>query len=173
MCWECLFVTGGCSMRRTRRWVVAGAPTLALGGVLPAVAGSGAPTGKSPARALRAAAPCAPPVHGVQYWAPGRGRTVALTFDDGPGPTTAAILDVLRMQHVPATFFNLGVAEREAPALVRREVSEGFAVGNHTYDHAVLPQLSPAGQADEMRRESERQASIVGGRPCLFRPPYG
>ena len=63
-----------------------------------------------PSRALASQTqqcPAAP--YGVQHTAPGAGRTVALTFDDGPGPSTTAILEVLDRSDVTATFFNLGV----------------------------------------------------------------
>src|SRR4051812_40839789 len=121
-------------MRSRSRGVALAAALMVVAGVLPALAQPGGPRHGAPARALQRAALCAPPVKGVQYFAPGHGRTVALTFDDGPGPTTPAILDVLRREHVPATFFNLGVGETDYPALVRQEVVDGFAIGNHTWD---------------------------------------
>ena len=46
---------------------------------------------------------------------PGGGKTVALTFDDGPGASTQAILDILRQYNVTATFFNIGVNETVRP----------------------------------------------------------
>src|SRR5918911_5382754 len=59
-------------------------------------------------------------------------RTVVLSFDDGPDATwTPQILDVLRRQHVPGTFFLLGNQMLRYPALVRREVAEGHDIGNH------------------------------------------
>lgn len=53
--------------------------------------------------------------------------TVALTFDDGPGPSTAAILAILARDRVPATFFNIGVNMAARPSLVRAEVKGGYA----------------------------------------------
>lgn len=68
---------------------------------------------------------------------------VFLTFDDGPINVTSAILDVLKAEHVKATFFVNAVhldgqgGEREdhARAALRRIIAEGHVLGNHSYDH--------------------------------------
>ncbi|HTA38466.1 MAG TPA: polysaccharide deacetylase family protein, partial [Candidatus Acidoferrales bacterium] len=66
-------------------------------------------------------------------------RVVALTYDDGPNPPyTDRILEVLRKEHVHATFFVVGRAVAAYPKVVRQEMSDGDAVGNHTWDHAHL-----------------------------------
>ncbi|HET9096637.1 MAG TPA: polysaccharide deacetylase family protein, partial [Candidatus Baltobacteraceae bacterium] len=66
-------------------------------------------------------------------------RVVALTYDDGPNPPyTGRILDVLEEEHVHATFFLVGRAVRAFPTIVQREVRDGDAVGNHTWDHRHL-----------------------------------
>jgi len=116
---------------------------------------------------------CPPASYGAQFYAPGRSKTVALTFDDGPGKSTAAILAVLARYRVPATFFNIGVNMASRPALVREEVKRGYAMGNHTWNHPDMVLLSAAGQAAEMDRASDEQRSIAGTLPCAFRPPYG
>src|SRR5215213_5862196 len=77
-----------------------------------------------------AAAACPPAPSGVQHSAPGAGKTVALTFDDGPGASTQAILDILRDADVTATFFNVGVNEAVRPELVRAEAGQGFLLAN-------------------------------------------
>ena len=73
---------------------------------------------------------------------------IALTFDDGPGPTTDRVLDVLAVHGVKATFFVLGRNLAEAPwtqppgdslrarALVARMLERGHVVGNNTFSHA-------------------------------------
>ncbi|MFN2562090.1 MAG: polysaccharide deacetylase family protein [Jatrophihabitans sp.] len=112
--------------------------------------------------------------YGVHRSAPAiTAKTVALTFDDGPGRDTGRIMTILAANHVTATFFNLGVNEARLPSTVRSEQSYGFALGDHTWDHASLPLLSRTGQASEMDRERAEQAGITGAEPCLFRPPYG
>src|SRR5262245_23908179 len=96
---------------------------------------------------------------------------VALTFDDGPGPRTAALLDLLRRRHVRATFFLVGDRIRYWPRLAARETTVGV-VGNHTWAHALLPRLRPrrvAAQIDEATAEITR---ATGAHVRLFRPPY-
>jgi chitin deacetylase len=70
---------------------------------------------------------------------------IALTFDDGPGPTTPEILDALKAHRVLATFFVIGRNVVESPwtddrnagwSIVKRAIIEGHTVGNHTYTHA-------------------------------------
>lgn len=116
---------------------------------------------------------CPPAPRIGQDVAPGRGRTIALTFDDGPGASTSRILAILARQHVTATFFNLGDNEASSPAMVRREARAGYLLGDHTWDHTDLTTLDAAGQAAEIDRERNKQAHITGHLSCLFRPPYG
>lgn len=111
--------------------------------------------------------------YGVQTTAPGAGKTVALTFDDGPGTSTAEILRILTAKKVNATFFDLGINENARPATVRAIRDQGFLLANHTWSHPDMTTLSAAQQAAEMDNATAQQASIVGSRPCFFRPPYG
>jgi peptidoglycan/xylan/chitin deacetylase (PgdA/CDA1 family) len=98
---------------------------------------------------------------------------VALTFDDGPGASTQQIIDILQREHVTATFFNLGENEVNNAALVREEARDGYALGDHTWDHTDLTTLDADQQAAEIDRERAEQAKITGHESCLFRPPYG
>lgn len=116
---------------------------------------------------------CPEPPAGVQHYAPGAGKTVALTFDDGPGTSTAAMLGILADAGVAATFFNVGTNEQVRPSLVRAEATQGFLLGNHTWSHEDLTTLTEAGQASQIDRASAGQAQLVGSSPCFFRPPYG
>jgi peptidoglycan/xylan/chitin deacetylase (PgdA/CDA1 family) len=104
---------------------------------------------------------------------PGGGKTVALTFDDGPGASTAAILSILQSFHVPATFFNIGVQEAQWPDDVRAEAALGLLIGDHTWDHPDLVTLSAGAQAAEIEKGADEQESFVGSSPCVLRPPYG
>jgi len=119
------------------------------------------------------AASCPAAPYGPRLYAPGSSKTVALTFDDGPGRSTAAILAILARYLVTATFFNIGVAMAARPWLVREEVESGYAMGDHTWNHADMALLSAAAQAAELSKASAEQRSIAGTVPCAFRPPYG
>ena len=123
--------------------------------------------------AVAVAATCPTPSPGVHRSAPGSGKTVALTFDDGPGASTAAIVAILEDAGVAATFLNIGVNSTVRPALVRAEATQGFLLGNHTWSHPDMTTLSAAAQASEMDKASAEQNSLVGYPPCFFRPPYG
>jgi peptidoglycan-N-acetylglucosamine deacetylase len=111
--------------------------------------------------------------YGAHFYAPGRGKTVALTFDDGPGRSTAAILKVLARYRVPATFFNIGVNVAVRPALVRKEVKAGYAMGDHSWDHPNMILLPAASQAREIDRMNAELKAVARARACAFRPPYG
>lgn len=102
-------------------------------------------------------------------------RAVALTFDDGPGPYTLAILRELKKLHVKATFFDIGFEADMYPSLVRAEAKAGMTVGNHSYNHPEVPpfeQLPARLLEDEVTlgAESLRRAGV---QPMLFRPPAG
>jgi peptidoglycan-N-acetylglucosamine deacetylase len=98
---------------------------------------------------------------------------IALTFDDGPGAVTGAILDVLRRHGARATFNVLGerIAGRER--LLRRMAAERHEIGVHGWshgDHRDDPDARAAGAA----RTAESVVAICGGaRPRVFRPPFG
>ncbi len=116
---------------------------------------------------------CPKPAYGPNFYAPGRGKTVALTFDDGPGRSTWQILKILRKFKVPATFFNIGENEAARKQLVRDEIRDGFVVGNHTWDHPDMDLLSASAEAAELDKTSAEQYRITHTIPCVFRPPYG
>jgi peptidoglycan/xylan/chitin deacetylase (PgdA/CDA1 family) len=100
--------------------------------------------------------------------------SVALTFDDGPHPSsTGPVLDVLAQLDVVATFFFVGRNARQHPALVRRALAEGHAVGSHSMNHphpATTPLRDLAGEY----RAGRRAVNDAAGRDVvLFRPPHG
>src|SRR5580692_4149128 len=103
-------------------------------------------------------------------WHPG---WVALTFDDGPdGRWTPKILDILKQKHANATFFTIGENMQDRPDLVQREVREGNIVGNHTWTHPDIGQISVA-QTDLELNTTQRLFEVLTGRSMrLFRPPY-
>jgi peptidoglycan/xylan/chitin deacetylase (PgdA/CDA1 family) len=98
---------------------------------------------------------------------------VALTFDDAPGACTADLLGVLATHGARATFFALGCELERRPDLARRIVDEGHELGNHTFSHARLLDLSSAEVERELSATSALIETVTGIRPSLFRPPYG
>jgi peptidoglycan/xylan/chitin deacetylase (PgdA/CDA1 family) len=104
------------------------------------------------------------------------GHRIALTFDDGPDPaTTPAILDALRDHNLKATFFVIGARAKQHPELIERIVSEGHALGNHTYYHRDMTKLSPDLMLKELQDTQTVIDQALGGhsRITLFRPPCG
>ena len=105
----------------------------------------------------------------------------ALTFDDGPGPATEKLLDVLQKAGVRATFFLLGRNVEEAPwcgdpakarALALRAKSEGHVLGNHTYSH-FRPDRWRELAADLRKGEAVVRSLRGDDSPVPFRLPYG
>ena len=121
------------------------------------------------------AAGCVAAPYGANFYAPpfGSAKTVALTFDDGPGPSTQGIISVLRRYGVTATFFNIGQNAAAYPALVRTEAADGYLEGNHTWNHPNMTTLSSSAQAAQMNEATAEQESLIGWGPCAFRPPGG
>jgi peptidoglycan/xylan/chitin deacetylase (PgdA/CDA1 family) len=110
--------------------------------------------GSGPATTLASSTYC-PAARRPQFYAPaipGAGKTGALTFDDGPGPSTAAILGILESYGVRATFSNVGKQEVAWPQEVRTEARAGFPVGNHTWNHKDIVKLSRSNQVAELDR---------------------
>jgi poly-beta-1,6 N-acetyl-D-glucosamine synthase len=100
-------------------------------------------------------------------------KTVALTFDDGPDPRwTPQILDVLRREQVPATFFDVGTRIAAHPDLVRRELAEGHEVGNHTFAHNSLTGTAKWRGNLELSLTQLALAGATGRTSVILRPPY-
>jgi cellulose synthase/poly-beta-1,6-N-acetylglucosamine synthase-like glycosyltransferase/peptidoglycan/xylan/chitin deacetylase (PgdA/CDA1 family)/spore germination protein YaaH len=98
---------------------------------------------------------------------------VALTFDDGPDRTwTPQILDVLKREHVPATFFVIGENALTLRGLLSREVAEGHEVGSHTYTHPNLATVSPGQVRFELNTTQRLFQAFTGRSLRLFRAPY-
>jgi peptidoglycan/xylan/chitin deacetylase (PgdA/CDA1 family) len=106
------------------------------------------------------------------YRAGGKGHYVALTFDDGPGPYTATALRALRENHARATFFLVGRNLATWPQVTREEAALG-AIGDHSWTHPYLPNMSAAQVTDEIVHTRAAAAETSGAPVLLFRPPYG
>lgn len=102
------------------------------------------------------------------------GRTVALTFDDGPDPFyTPQVLDVLARYDVKATFFVIGRHVDAHPELIRHIVASGHAVGSHGYSHAILRGVWPGEITTELQRRDVALYRAAGIQTRLFRHPGG
>jgi cellulose synthase/poly-beta-1,6-N-acetylglucosamine synthase-like glycosyltransferase/peptidoglycan/xylan/chitin deacetylase (PgdA/CDA1 family)/spore germination protein YaaH len=101
-------------------------------------------------------------------------KEVAITFDDGPDPVyTPQVLDILKSENAPATFFLIGLQTQKFPGLARRIYDEGHGIGNHTFTH---PDISDVSQwymkRVELQLTEKLFASTLGVKPQYFRPPY-
>lgn len=102
------------------------------------------------------------------------GKYVALTFDDGPHPVyTEQILDILSKYNAKATFFVIGKNAENYPELVLKEYGAGHEIGNHTYSHPNMTQISINSAIEEMQKTQEIIKNITGEAPKVFRSPGG
>ena len=105
--------------------------------------------------------------------AAGEGKQIVMTFDDGPDPEwTPKILDILKQQNVPATFFVIGLNAESFPGLVKRIYNEGHLLGNHTYSHPNIATVSPERLRLELNFTQRLIENDTGRATTLFRPPY-
>ena len=100
-------------------------------------------------------------------------RKIALSFDDGPDERyTPRILDILSREHVPAVFFMIGINAANNIPLVKRVYNEGFEIGNHTFTHPNIAEISRERALVELNSTRLLLESITGHSTVLFRPPY-
>lgn len=103
-----------------------------------------------------------------------RRNSIALTFDDGPHPAyTQKLLDILKSENVPATFFVVGFMADKYPGLVRAIRAGGNEIGNHTYSHVNLSRLSSVDVLAEYEACSDVIVRLTGRAPRYCRPPGG
>ena len=100
-------------------------------------------------------------------------KAVALTFDDGPSPGTAAILELLAKADATATFFQCGQNVERHPGLARAVSLAGHEIGNHTWSHRRLDFTPKATMRDEIGRSQQLLTDVHGTPPQWFRAPFG
>lgn len=103
-------------------------------------------------------------------------KNLYLTFDAGyENGHTEAILDALKKHHAPAAFFVVGTYLEGNPDLIKRMISEGHIVGNHTYHHKDMSQLSDAAAFSEELTTVETLYKEITGQEMkkFYRPPQG
>ncbi|HNP68449.1 MAG TPA: polysaccharide deacetylase family protein [Aequorivita sp.] len=100
---------------------------------------------------------------------------ISITFDDGPNPIyTPKVLSLLKENNAKATFFLIGKKAEKQPDLVRQILSEGHAIGNHSYSHSKnFGFFSSENVAAELKRTNSILKEITGKELKLFRPPFG
>lgn len=104
----------------------------------------------------------------------GAGRSMVLSFDDGPDPRyTPAILKILRRHEVRAMFFVCGEMAAVNPDLLREMADDGHVVGNHSWSHPLIPRLRPSRIRDELGSTSDLIERTLGSPPLWYRAPYG
>lgn len=118
-------------------------------------------------------------VNGVKHWIRKNGREVkatkymAFTYDDGPSVNTAKVLKTLKAYGCTATFFQVGNRVSSYKSVEKKIVKEGSEIGNHTYNHADLADLSRSAIRANIRRTNSKIKKYSGVKPKLMRPPYG
>ena len=118
--------------------------------------------------------PAPKPAPAVPAPAPTTGnKVIALTFDDGPGPYTAHLLDVLDQYGAKATFFLIGSKVSSQANVVRSIHARGHQLGNHSWSHPELPKLPVDQIAGEIDRTNDAIKQATGVTPAILRPPYG
>ncbi len=98
---------------------------------------------------------------------------IVITFDDGPDPEwTPKILDVLKQKQANATFFLIGIQADKFSGLVKRIYNDGHTIGNHTFTHPDVTNMSTPLMKAELNLTERLFASLIGVRATLMRPPY-
>jgi len=125
------------------------------------------PTGNASAEELRE--------YNAYYVGSGYDKVIYLTFDAGfENGYTDQILDILKEEKVPATFFLVGTYIREHPDIVTRMVEEGHIVGNHTMNHPDMSSYSKEAFIKEMTEVEELYKELIGEDMLkYYRPPQG
>ena len=98
---------------------------------------------------------------------------VGLTYDDGPTGNTSNLLNTLRANGARATMFNIGQKVQQNPGAAQSQLSAGMWIGNHSWTHPHLTQLSQAQMQSELSQTQNAIRSATGTTPRLFRPPFG
>lgn len=113
--------------------------------------------------------------HGGYFIGNTEKKELYLTFDNGyENGYTIKVLDVLKEKKVPATFFVTGHYLETEPELVKRMVKEGHLVGNHSWHHPSLPEISDARLKEELDKVKTKFTEITGVREMNYlRPPRG
>ena len=101
------------------------------------------------------------------------GKMIALTFDDGPGKYTQAIVNCLKKYNAHATFFVVGQNVNSYKSALKSAYDAGCEIGNHSYSHPKLTSLSSSGVSSQIKNTDSKVKNITGEKTSIMRPPYG
>ena len=105
---------------------------------------------------------------------PNSENKIYLTFDDGPIPeVTEWVLDILKSEHIKATFFCIGDNIQKNPNIYNRIISEGHLTGNHTFNHLNGWKTYTDNYIENIKLCKTEQSKLNTEHSFLFRPPYG
>ena len=100
-------------------------------------------------------------------------KCVALTFDDGPGPFTDRLLQILVDNDAKATFFLIGNKVAANPAGAKRIADAGMEVASHTWEHPNMTTIPPDLISSQLSKANDAIAAATGQTPTLYRPAGG
>src|SRR5699024_3049921 len=102
-------------------------------------------------------------------------NVVLMTIDDAPENHALDMAHTLKELDVPAIFFVNGhfLETDEQKENLQEIANMGFVIGNHTYSHDNLNNLSNEEQKEEIVRVNDQVEEIIGQRPVFFRAPFG
>jgi len=101
-------------------------------------------------------------------------KQIAITFDDGPNVQTSEMLDILKTEKAPATFFCIGKNIAGQENILKRIDSEGHLIGTHSFNHHwSFPLQGKIKIAKEITQSQKLVSDIINKKPLLFRPPFG
>ena len=92
-------------------------------------------------------------------------KCVALTFDDGPGPYTDRLLQILKDNDAKATFFLIGNKVAANPAGAKRIADAGMEIGSHTWEHPNMTTIPPEDIAGQFSRANDAITAATGRTP--------
>ncbi|MGM0899649.1 MAG: polysaccharide deacetylase family protein [Bacillota bacterium] len=100
-------------------------------------------------------------------------KAIAFTFDDGPNPLfTPQVLEIFQEVSGRATFFMIGKHMLNHPEIVSQVTEQMHEIGNHTFSHPRLTELSSTESAEEIIRTDKIIMELTGTEPKTFRPPF-
>lgn len=113
--------------------------------------------------------------YGAFYKGDPNSKILYLTFDNGyEAGYTGKVLDVLKKEKVPATFFVTGHYLLSQPELTKRMADEGHIIGNHSWHHPNMTQISDERIREELRKVKDKTKEITGQKKMKYlRPPRG